>query len=500
MCGILGIIGNQPAVHELYDGLIVLQHRGQDAAGIATYDGNQVYIRKANGLVRDVFHTRHMYYLKGMMGIGHVRYPTAGCPSEEEAQPFYVNAPFGIALGHNGNLTNYPHLREQVVAHDLRHLNTSSDSEVLLNVLAFELMKEIKSKTASLKPAQIFNAMRRLFKRVEGGYACVAMIAGHGLLAFRDPYGIRPLIFGVRQTEGAPEYMIASESVALQTMGFKIIRDVRPGEAVFIDLNRQVHQQQCVPGELRPCIFEFVYLARPDSLMDGVSVYKTRLRMGQKLAAHIKHDLKKRKLKVDVVIPIPDTSRHIALPIAHALQVKYREGFIKNRYIGRTFIMPNQHQRKKSVRYKLNPIPLEFKRKNVLLVDDSIVRGNTSRKIIQMAREAGAKNVYFAVAAPPIVNPDVYGIDMPTRRELIAHNHTIPEIEKLIGADRLYYQKYEDLQAAAREGNRKIKEFTASCMGGPYPAGNISEEVLKRVEEGRPRFDLDEPEEQMTLL
>ncbi len=499
MCGILGIIGNQPAVQELYDGLIVLQHRGQDAAGIATDDGNQVYIRKANGFVRDVFHTRHMFKLTGNMGIGHVRYPTAGCPSEEEAQPFYVNAPFGIALGHNGNLTNYPQLREQVTAHDMRHLNTSSDSEVLLNVLAYELAREVKHRT-KLLPNQIFSAMKRLFKRVEGGYACVAMIAGHGLLAFRDPYGIRPLIFGVRETDGAPEYMVASESVALQTMGFKIIRDVRPGEAVYIDMNRQVHYQQCAKGELRPCIFELVYLARPDSLIDGVSVYKTRLRMGEKLAEHIKKDLKKHKLKVDVVIPIPDTSRHIALPIAHELGVKYREGFIKNRYIGRTFIMPNQQMRKKSVRYKLNPIPLEFKNKNVLLVDDSIVRGNTSKKIIQMAREAGAKKVLFASASPPIVNPDVYGIDMPTRRELIAHNHTIPEIEKLIGADRLYYQKYEDLQDAAREGNRKIKEFTASCMGGPYPAGNITEDVLKRVEEGRPRFDLDAPEEQMTLL
>ncbi len=500
MCGILGIIGNGPVVQELYDGMITLQHRGQDAAGIATVDGDQVHIRKANGLVRDVFHTRHMYTLKGAMGIGHVRYPTAGCPSEEEAQPFYVNAPFGIAMGHNGNLTNYPSLKQQVVSHDLRHLNTSSDSEVLLNVLAFELMKEIKARPAMLKSAQIFSAMKRLFHRVEGGYACVAMISGHGLLAFRDPFGIRPLIFGVRQTEGPPEYMIASESVALQTMGFKIIRDVRPGEAIFIDLKRQVHTQQCVPGELRPCIFEFVYLARPDSLIDGVSVYKTRLRMGEKLAQQIKRDLKKKHFKIDVVIPIPDTSRHIALPIAYQLGVKYREGFIKNRYIGRTFIMPNQQQRKKSVRYKLNPIPLEFKNKNVLLVDDSIVRGNTSKKIIEMAREAGARKVFFAVASPPIVNPDVYGIDMPTRKELIAHNHTLAEIEKLIGADRLYYQNYKDLQDAAREGNRKIKEFTASCMGGPYPAGNITEEVLSRVEAGRPRFDLDAPEEQMTLL
>lgn len=491
-------MGNQSVVQELYDGLTVLQHRGQDAAGIATFDGAQVHIRKANGFARDVFHTRHIRQLLGNMGIGHVRYPTAGCPSESEAQPFYVNAPFGIALGHNGNLTNYDKLKHDVVEKDLRHLNTTSDSEILINVLANELAAEVKRGTTSLKPDQIFRAMKRLFHRVEGGYACVAMIAGHGILAFRDPFGIRPLIMGVRKTTNLPEYVIASESVALQTLGFEILRDIRPGEAVYVDKNHKLHTFQCVPGKLMPCIFELVYLARPDSLMDGISVYKTRLRMGERLARQIKKNPP--PAKIDVVIPIPDTSRHIALPIAQALGVHYREGFIKNRYIGRTFIMPNQSMRKKSVRYKLNPIPLEFKRKNVLLVDDSIVRGNTSRKIIEMAREAGAKKVYFASASPPITNPDVYGIDMPTRRELIAHNHTIAEIEKLIGADKLYYQKYEDLEAAARQGNPKIKAFTAPCMGQPYPAGNITEDVLKRVEENRPRFDLDAPEEQMTLL
>lgn len=498
MCGILGIVGNQPVVQELYDGLITLQHRGQDAAGIATYDGNRVYTRKANGLVRDVFYTRHMMSLKGNMGIGHVRYPTAGCASEDEAQPFYVNAPFGISLAHNGNLTNYDVLKAEVVKDNLRHLNTSSDSEVLVNIMAFELARETRKKTLHLSPAAIFKAMARLFKRVEGGYACLAMIAEHGLLAFRDPFGIRPLIIGIREGGAKPEYMVASESVALQTAGFAILRDVKPGEAIFIDKEHGFHSKQCVKGKLMPCIFEYVYLARPDSLIDGVNVYKTRLRMGQKLARQIKQNPP--PFKIDVVIPIPDTSRHIALPVAHELKVKYREGFIKNRYIGRTFIMPNQQLRRKSIRYKLNPIPLEFKDKNVLLVDDSIVRGNTIREIIRMCRDAGAHKVIVASASPPIINPDVYGIDMPTRSELIAHNMTIAEIEKSIGADKLYYQKYEDLQAAARMGNPRIKAFTASCMGGPYPAGNITEEVLQRVEAARGQKLSEEDPHQMTLL
>ncbi|QQR83194.1 amidophosphoribosyltransferase [Candidatus Peregrinibacteria bacterium] len=494
MCGVVGIMGNQNVVQELYDGLITLQHRGQDAAGMATYDGRHIHLRKANGLVRDVFHTRHVLRLLGTMGLGHVRYPTAGCQSDEEAQPFYVNAPYGIALAHNGNLTNYESLKNEVVTENLRHLNTTSDSEVLLNVLAFELMKETH-RQSKLSAARIFKAMTRLFKRVEGGYACVAMIAGHGLLAFRDPFGIRPLIIGMREEAGKKkEYMIASESVAFQTMGYKIVRDVQPGEAVFIDENHQLHTKQCVKGKLQPCIFEHVYLARPDSLIDQVSVYKTRMRLGVKLAKQIKQNPpeNKNKLGIDVVIPIPDTSRHIALTLAHELKVKFREGFIKNRYIGRTFIMPDQEARKKSIRYKLNPIPLEFKNKNVLLVDDSIVRGNTSRKIIQLARDAGARKVYFASAAPPIINPDVYGIDMPTRKELVAHNRTIDQVCEAIGADKLYYQTLDDLIAAAREGNPKIKKFTASCMGGGYPAGNITEEVLKRVEEARPYHDTDD--------
>ncbi len=501
MCGVLGILANHPVVQDLYDGLIVLQHRGQDAAGLATYDGNQIHIKKGNGLVRDVFRTKNMIRLKGTMGIGHVRYPTAGCYTEEEAQPFYVNAPFGIVLGHNGNLTNYNQVKKDVVDKDMRHLNTTSDSELLLNVLAHEMLQEKCKK--SLTPDQIFSAVKRVYKRVEGGYAVLAMIAGHGLLAFRDPNGIRPLVIGVNKQPGKkPEYMIASESVAIQTMGFELLRDVQPGEAVYIDQKTQkLHTKQCVKADPTPCIFEFVYLARPDSLIDGISVYKTRIRMGQKLAKQIKED--KKMPDIDVVIPIPETSRPIALAMSEVLKVRFREGFVKNRYIGRTFIMPSQHLRQKSIRYKLNPIPLEFKGKNVLLVDDSIVRGNTSRKIVEMVREAGAKNVYFASAAPPIVNPDVYGIDMPTRKELIANRLSIKQIAKSIGVDKLYYQKIEDLLDCAREGNKKIKNFCWSSMGGPYPAGNITEEVLQRVEEERFAYQTSggaTDEDQMSLL
>lgn len=501
MCGVLGILSNDPVAQDLYDGLIVLQHRGQDAAGIATYEAGRINMKKGNGLVRDVFHTKNMIRLKGNMGIGHVRYPTAGCYNEEEAQPFYVNAPFGIVLGHNGNLTNYSVVKKDVVDKDMRHLNTSSDSELLLNVLAHELIQE-KPK-GHLTPDQIFNGVTRVYGRIEGGYAVMAMIAGHGLLAFRDPNGIRPLVMGMRKNVGQkPEYIFASESVAIQSMGFQLLRDVEPGEAIFIDQEtHQMHTKQCVKGDPTPCIFEFVYLARPDSLMDGISVYKARIRMGQKLAKQIKED--KHHPKIDVVIPIPETSRPTALALAETLKIRYREGFVKNRYIGRTFIMPSQRLRQKSIRYKLNPIPLEFKGKNVLLVDDSIVRGNTSRKIVEMVREAGANEVYFASAAPPIVNPDVYGIDMPTRGELIANRLTIPEIAKSIGVEKLYYQKIEDLLDSAREGNKKIKNFCWASMGGPYPAGNITEEVLQRVERERFAYqtsDVTTDDDQMPLL
>ncbi len=477
------MVANQPVVQDLYDGLIVLQHRGQDAAGLATHDGNQIHIKKGNGLVRDVFRTKNMIRLKGNIGIGHVRYPTAGCYTEEEAQPFYVNAPFGIVLGHNGNLTNYEKVKKDVIDKDMRHLNTTSDSELLLNVLAHELIQQKPKR--HLTPDQIFDAVKHVYKRIEGGYAVMSMIAGHGILAFRDPNGIRPLIIGTRKSSGKKmEYILASESVAVQSMGFKVLRDVQPGEAVYIDQkNHKLYSKQCVKADPTPCIFEFVYLARPDSLIDGISVYKTRIRMGQKLAKQIKED--KNMPKIDVIIPVPETSRPIALAMSEVLKVRFREGFVKNRYIGRTFIMPSQHLRQKSIRYKLNPIPLEFKGKNVLLVDDSIVRGNTSRKIVEMVREAGANKVYFASAAPPIVNPDVYGIDMPTRAELIAGRLSIPQIAKSIGVDKLYYQKIEDLLDCAHEGNKKIKNFCWSSMGGPYPAGNITEAVLKRVEEER---------------
>ncbi len=500
MCGILGILANEPIVQDLYDGLIVLQHRGQDAAGIATFDGEQIHMKKGNGLVRDVFRTKNMIRLKGNIGMGHVRYPTAGCYREEEAQPFYVNAPYGIVLGHNGNLTNYTKLKKEVVDKNLRHLNTSSDSELLLNVLAYELL-HADGNSKTMKPETIFKAVKKVYSRIEGGYAVLAMIANHGLLAFRDPHGIRPLIIGHRKITGKPEeFIVASESVAVQTLGFKILRDVNPGEAVFIShKDHTLYSKQCVKATPTPCIFEFVYLARPDSLIDQISVYKTRLRMGDYLAKQMKKD----KLDIDVVIPIPETSRPIAMAISEGLKVRYREGFIKNRYIGRTFIMPSQQLRKKSIRYKLNPIPLEFKGKNVLLVDDSIVRGNTSRKIVEMVREAGANKVYFASAAPPIVNPDVYGIDMPTRTELIANRLTIPEIAKAIGVDKLYYQKIEDLLAAARKGNPKIKNFNYACMGGPYPAGNITEEVLQRVEKERFAYQTTgstTDEDQMPLL
>lgn len=498
MCGILGIIQNRPVAQDLYDGLIVLQHRGQDAAGIATYNGGQMHLKKGNGLVRDVFRTKNMIRLKGNMGIGHVRYPTAGCNSIEEAQPFYVNAPFGIALAHNGTLTNYEQLKEEVHVNNLRHLNTTSDSEVLLNILAFELSHEAKNRIPKLSHEKIFNAIKRVFKRVEGGYAVLALIVDHGIVAFRDPNGIRPLTIGIRENGDHKEYAVASESVAMQALGFKILRDVNPGEAIYIDSKEGLFTHQCVRSKISPCIFEYVYLARPDSLIDNISVYKTRLRMGQFLAKQIKND----KLDIDVVIPVPETSRHIALTLANELNVKYREGFVKNRYIGRTFIMPNQEERKKSVRYKLNPISLEFRKKNVLLVDDSIVRGNTSKQIVDMVREAGAKHVYFASAAPPLINPCVYGIDMPTRHDFIANKLNHDEICKMIGADKLYYQTYKDLAKSAHMGNPKIKDFCWACMGGPYPAGKITEEVLARVEQSRTTCEMSDQDndDQLTLI
>ncbi|MEQ8289475.1 MAG: amidophosphoribosyltransferase [Gammaproteobacteria bacterium] len=483
MCAIIGIVAKNPVNQAIYDGLTVLQHRGQDAAGMVTCDDTKLYLRKDNGLVRDVFHTRHMLNLKGNMGIGHVRYPTAGCSSSAEAQPFYVNTPYGITLAHNGNLTNAESLKEDLMRDDLRHLNTNSDSEVLLNILAHEL-SQIGKLRSNLQPADIFQAVRKLHRRCRGSYAAVAMITGVGIIGFRDPNGIRPIVFGERKTDIGAEFIIASESVAIDALDFERLRDIEPGEAVFISLDGQLYTQQCADKVAHnPCIFEYVYLARPDSIIDGISVYKARLRMGEKLAKKImelrpNHD-------IDVVIPIPDSSRTAALPLANDLGVKYREGFVKNRYIPRTFIMPGQAIRKKSVRQKLNAIELEFKDKNVLLVDDSIVRGTTSKEIVQMAREAGAKHVYVASAAPPVRYPNVYGIDMPVVNELIAFNKTAEEVAEEIGADWLVYQELPDLIDSCSRGNKKIKQFDTSCFSGEYVTGDVSEGYLAHLESMR---------------
>lgn len=479
MCGIIGIVGKNPVNQLLYDGLLVLQHRGQDAAGIVTCDGNTFFMHKNNGLVKDVFHTRHMRNLIGNAGIAHVRYPTAGSSNAAEAQPFYVNSPFGIVLGHNGNLTNSEQLKSEMFRQDLRHINTNSDSEVLLNVLAHEIEKT--SRNAVLNTDMVFDAVAGVHKRCKGAYGVVAMIANFGLLAFRDPNGIRPLIIGKSESDKGTEYIVASESVALDVLGFQIVRDVEPGEAVFIDMEGNFYSRQCAEdAKLNPCIFEYVYLARPDSVIDGVSVYQTRLDMGKSLADKIKREWADKQ--IDVVIPIPDTSRPSALQVGLALGLDYREGFIKNRYIGRTFIMPGQALRKKSVRQKLNPIGIEFKGKNVLLVDDSIVRGTTSQQIVQMARDAGANKVYFASAAPPVRFPNVYGIDMPSREELLATGRTDEEICKEIGADALIYQDLDALINDIKVRNPKIKAFDCSCFDGKYVTGDITEEYLEKIE------------------
>lgn len=480
MCGILGIVAKSPANQLLYDGLLMLQHRGQDASGIVTAQGNTFHMHKGLGLVRDVFRTRNMRALAGNIGIGHVRYPTAGSAnSSAEAQPFYVNSPFGIVLSHNGNLTNAEQLNQELFRTDLRHVNTNSDSEVLLNVLAHELQESTRN--CQLDPATIFAAVAGVHRRCKGAYAVVAMIAGYGLLAFRDPYGIRPLVFGTAENELGDEYLIASESVALDTLGFKLIRDIQPGEAIFIDEDGNFYNKQCAPdASLNPCIFEYVYLARPDSVIDGISVYETRLNMGEHLAEKIRNTM--HHLDIDVVIPIPDSSRPSALQLANTLGVDFREGFVKNRYVGRTFIMPGQQQRRKSVRQKLNAMGIEFRGKNVLLVDDSIVRGTTSREIVQMAREAGANKIYFASAAPPVRYPNVYGIDMPTRQELIATDRTAEEICAEIGADYLIFQDLDALNRAVSKVSPAVTSFETSCFNGNYITGDITPEYLQTLE------------------
>jgi len=483
MCGIVGVVAKNAVNQLLYDGLLVLQHRGQDAAGIVTAEGPTFHMHKGPGMVRDVFRTRNMRALTGSSGIAHTRYPTAGSAwSGAESQPFYVNSPFGIVLGHNGNLTNTEQLKNDLFRQDLRHVNTNSDSEVLLNVLAHELQEGATH--YKLDPATIFAAVSGVYRRCRGAYAVVAMIAGYGLLAFRDAHGIRPLVFGRAETEHGYEYMVASESVALDSLGFQVVRDVAPGEAIFIDQEGHFYSRQCAAeASLNPCIFEFVYLARPDSVIDGISVYETRLRMGVSLAEKIKRQY--RHIDIDVVIPIPDSSRPAAMELSKRLGLPYREGFIKNRYIGRTFIMPGQGIRQRSVRQKLNAIAMEFRGKNVLLVDDSIVRGNTSREIVQMAREAGARKVFFASAAPPVRFPNVYGIDMPTREELIACGRSEAEIAREIGCDELIYQDLEALREDVRSVNPKVANFEDSCFSGAYVTGDITKEYLDGVEAQR---------------
>ncbi len=484
MCGIVGLVGTDSVNQDIYDALLVLQHRGQDAAGIMTCEkGGLLNLCKDNGFVRDVFNRHEMLSLRGTMGIGHVRYPTAGCASSAEAQPFYVNSPYGIALAHNGNLTNMNELKADIYKEDLRHLNTNSDSEVLLNVFAHELQQ---SKKYRLDPQDVFKAIKGVHRRCRGGYAAIAMIPGFGIVGFRDPHGIRPIIYGRRKNQEGFEYMMASESVALSSAGFELIADIAPGEAVFISKEGDVSTQQCANPDIphTPCIFEYVYFARPDSILDGIFVHKARKRMGQKLAEKILREWPEHD--IDVVIPIPDTSRTSALSLAEVLKISYTEGFIKNRYIGRTFIMPGQKERKKSVRQKLNPIDVEFKNKVVLLVDDSIVRGTTSKEIVQMIRQSGAKKVYFASAAPPVRYPNVYGIDMPSVHEFVAHNRDVDEVCHEIGADKLIYQDLNDLIAAVKKPKKSnIEDFDTSVFDNQYITGDISTAYLQQLEQTR---------------
>jgi amidophosphoribosyltransferase len=498
MCGIVGVISKSPVNQLIYDALLLLQHRGQDAAGIVTMQGRKCFMHKARGMVKDVFRTRNMRALPGMVGLGQVRYPTAGnAYSEEEAQPFYVNAPFGIVLVHNGNLTNAIALKNELYEIDRRHINTESDTEVLINVLAHELERVARGDV--LTPAVIFKAVAAVHKRIKGSYAVIALIAGHGLLAFRDPYGIRPLIYGTTVTPEGTDVMVASESVALEGTGHRIARDVAPGEAIFIDLAGQVHAQQCAENpSLNPCMFEYVYLARPDSVMDGISVYQARMNMGETLAQRVVSTMPPNE--IDVVIPIPESSRPSAMQVALKIGKPYREGFVKNRYVGRTFIMPGQAVRKKSVRQKLNAIGVEFKGRNVLLVDDSIVRGTTSKEIVQMAREAGANKVYMASAAPPVKFPNVYGIDMPTREELIASDRTIEEIRQFIGADALIYQDVDAMKRVVAALNPKVNTFEASCFDGVYITGDVTAADFLAMKEQRASSGNEDEEEGASRL
>ena len=492
MCGVVAMLTASQAGYEIYEALTVLQHRGQDAAGIVTSDGQRVYTRTGRGLVRDVFSAETLSDQKGTMGIGHVRYPTAGANTEAESQPFYVNSPFGIALGHNGNLINANELGEKVFKGDRRQINTSSDSEIMLNVFAYELSTTVRKTGGNLLPKHVFRAVEKVYERCKGAFAVTVLIVGCGILAFRDKNGIRPLIYGTRETSGGKDFAFTSESVALDALGFKTERDVLPGEAIFVDSTGNLHSRQCVPeSKATPCIFEYVYLARPDSMIDRISVYKTRLRMGEWLGRRLlekfpHHD-------IDVVMPIPDTSRAAALQLAHTIGVKYREGFIKNRYFDRTFIMPQQAERKYSVRHKMNAMTLEFENKNVLLVDDSIVRGTTAQQIVTRAREAGAKSVYLVSAAPPIRYPNVYGIDIPSPSELVATDRNSAEVCKKIGADFVLYQRLDDLIESVRTVNSDVVSFEASVFDGHYITGDVSPEFLSRIDAER-RDEMRTPE------
>ena len=494
MCGIVGVVSSAPVNQLIYDALLLLQHRGQDAAGIVTQQENKFFMHKAKGMVKDVFRTRNMRALPGNCGLGQVRYPTAGNAfSEEEAQPFYVNAPFGIVLVHNGNLTNAQALKHELFTVDHRHINTESDSEVLLNVLAHEI--ERTTRGMPLHPAHLFAAVRNVHRRIKGSYAVIALIAGHGVLAFRDPFGIRPLCIG----RGPEQIVLASESVALEGTMHQFERDVAPGEAVFIDLQGNMQAQQCADATvLNPCIFEFVYLARPDSVMDGISVYQARLNLGETLAKRVVSTVPPNE--IDVVIPIPESSRPSAAQLAQLLGLPYREGFVKNRYVGRTFIMPGQAVRKKSVRQKLNAIASEFKGRNVLLVDDSIVRGTTSQEIVQMARDAGARKVYLASAAPPVRFPNVYGIDMPTSSELVAYNRSVEEVRAIIGCDALIYQDVDAMKKAIGSLNPAIKDFDASCFDGVYVTGDVGVADIARLSAARVSSQEDEQDSSRLAL
>ena len=494
MCGVIGISAENEVVGELYDGLATLQHRGQDAAGIMTFDGQRLYEKRGNGLVRDVILADDVQKLSGSIGIGHVRYPTAGGYDPKESQPFYVNSPFGLALVHNGNLTNTEKLREELISKEGRYLNTNSDSEVLLNIFSRELRRQ---KMQGFSCDKLFAAVKETMQRVRGSYAVIILIAGQGLLGFRDPSGIRPLALGERKGKLKNEYVLASENVAFSVLNYEFLEDVQPGEAIWIPNSGKLIRRQCLPKKWSPCIFEYVYLAHPDSKIDDISVYKSRLRMGEYLAKEVR----KAKLSIDVVVPVPDTSRAAALTVASELGVRYREGLIKNRYIGRTFIMPNQSKRKKSIRHKLIPLELELKNKNVLIVDDSIVRGNTSRQIVEMVRSVGAKKVYFASASPPLVSPCVYGVDMPSKQEFIANKLTVEQIREQLKADALFYLPLKSLNRACKYGRSKVNKFCTACFDGEYPTKEVTEKYLAKVEKTRGCCERGESEEgQMTLL